>query len=212
MFHRFVTLFFLLTAASWLAAPALAEPAPATVGKVVDQRGAVTVIRQDRAVALVIGAPVFRRDQIHTGADSRVKLELIDGTVLAIGSGSQLTVAEYVTDGDQGRLQGAISLLLGILRATVATGLSPGAFDVESRAAVASVRSTDFIMEATNGHCAVLVIEGEVAVSPTSAGTGEGVTLDAGQGTDVETDSPPTEPKIWGQSRVDAFLARTRTR
>ncbi len=212
MLRRLVTLLVLLAFAPWLVAPALAQPEPSAVGKVVDQRGAVTVMRQDRPVALIVGAPVFRRDQIHTGAASRVKLELVDGTVLAIGSGSQLTVAEYVTDASQGRLEGAISLLLGILRATVANGSSPGAFDVESRAAVASVRSTDFVMEATDGHCAVFVVEGRVEVSQTSAGAGQGVSLDPGQGTDVETGSPPTEPKMWGQGRVDEFLARTRIR
>ena len=69
---------------------------------------------------------------------------------------------------------------------------------------VASVRSTEWVVEATGAGTAVFSIEGPVAVlSPLGS-----VTLATGDGTDVRLGAAPTQPVQWGQARVDRTLAR----
>ncbi|MCP4327819.1 MAG: FecR domain-containing protein [Alphaproteobacteria bacterium] len=175
------------------------------VGWVVQQVGAATSERAGHRVILAIGASVYRADVIRTAEDGRVKVEFADGTIVAVGGGGELVVAEYAVDGDD-RLGAILSLLRGIIRATVAAALPSAEFEVETRAAVASVRSTDFMVEAEDGHSAVVVLDGRVAVA---AGAGA-VVLGPGEGTDVDQGASPTQPKSWGRKRVDSFIARTR--
>ncbi len=180
----------------------------AAVGTVVQQLGTVTALRGAGPGLLLIGAPVFRSDRIVTAAASRVRIEFVDRSVLAIGPESDVVVADYLVDGDDNRLRGVISLLLGIVRATVGPGRPDAAFDIESRAAVASVRATDWVVEVQSDRTSVFVVEGTVTVAAAS-GAGS-VVLTAGQGTDVLIDRDPAEPKLWGAARVRDVLDRTR--
>jgi len=79
---------------------------------------------------------------------------------------------------------------------------------VTTGTAIASVRSTDWVIEAKPDDTAVFVVDGRVQV--VNRGQTGGVLLYPGFGTDVRPDSPPTTPKRWGQARVDSALARTR--
>jgi hypothetical protein len=189
----------------YAAPPAIAGPA--RVGEIIGQSGQATVERVNGTVGLAIGAAVYESDRIVTGPDGRIKVRFKDGTIVAVSNDSELVVADYVTDKDRDRVGAVLSLLLGILRATVAGGGAQGGFEIETRIAVASVRSTDFMVEAKGGHAAVVVLDGTVEVA--GAGTGSTVILEPGEGTDVEAGAPPGTPKRWGQARVDAFLART---
>jgi hypothetical protein len=96
---------------------------------------------------------------------------------------------------------------MGIVR----TGLSDvwkDGFEVRTRAAVASVRSTDWITEAGKDRSSVFVVSGKVSV--TGVAGGARVILEPGQGTDIENGGAPSTPKKWGASRVEQVMARTR--
>jgi hypothetical protein len=163
------------------------------------------VLRGEKAVLLVRGAEVYRADKIFTYQDARVKLRFVDGTVVAVGSDSRLIVREYLSDDSPaGRV---LEMVQGILRATISAVGGGNSFDIRTRTAVASARSTDWMVEAKPDTSAVFVIEGEVAVGSLEA-PGR-VVLSAGEGTDVAAGQPPKEPVNWGQARVDDFLART---
>ena len=124
-------------------APALAEEPVATVSA---QRGTVTVLRGEKAVLLVRGAEVYRADKIFTYQDARVKLRFVDGTVVAVGSDSRLIVREYLSDDSPaGRV---LEMVQGILRATISAVGGGNSFDIRTRTAVASARSTDWMVEA----------------------------------------------------------------
>ncbi|MDH3474756.1 MAG: FecR family protein [Rhodospirillales bacterium] len=186
-------------------APALAQES-GPVGLVVQKTGPVTVLRVAGAAALQVGDPVFQADQLLTGPKSKVKIELLDGSLLALGADSEVAVSEYLLDPAGKRRGGLLDLLRGILRATVAPD-SGGAFDIRTRIAVASTRATDWIVELTEEHVSVFVAEGQVEV--TAYQTGTGVLLEPGFGTDVPEGRGPGQPKEWGQARVDEALART---
>lgn len=185
------------------------RPASATepaVGRVVQQQGDARVVRDGEDGMLAIGAPIFVRDRFETGENGRLKIEFADRSLLVIGNGTRIFVADYAISRSGQRLGAMLSLLSGIVRAVIA---SPGGhFDIGSRAAVASARSTEWLMEADAGETAVFASAGRVAVQ--AVGTNATVLLQPGEGTDVPAEGAPTQPKLWGQARVEAFLARTR--
>ena len=115
-------------------------------------------------------------------------------------------LTRIVTPGDAGPGQGLLDLVGGILRLNL-----PGSwnrFEVITATAVASVRGTDWLIDAQGAqNTAVFVAEGRVEVE-NIARTGA-VLLYPGFGTDVKAGALPTTPKRWAKKRVDAALART---
>lgn len=186
---------------------AAAEP---TVGEVVEKVGSVAVLRSGGSGRLSAGDPILENDLVVTGAEARARIRFTDGTTLAIGSGSQLAVVEYLREDAGNRRRGVLSLLIGIVRAVVAPDAERPGLDIETRVAVASVRSTDLVVESAVGGAAVVTLEGEVAVASRPPGPVETVVLTEGMGTDVPPEGPPSPPARWGDARVAAFLDRTR--
>jgi hypothetical protein len=193
---------------AWNSAPAAADEA--AIGHVVGKRGFVTLTRDDRTRVVPTGAPLLPADRIVTAADGRVEIAFRDRTVLVVGPASEIVVADYVVDVAGDRLRGLLSLIGGILRATVAKASDGGSFDVETRVAVASARSTNFVVETDrHDHAAVFVVDGVVEV--VSKSENAGVRVESGFGTDVFAGKAPTSPKRWGKKRIEAALARTRS-
>ncbi len=195
----------LLAAFVTLTMPAAAQ-SPARIGTVVQQLGSVTVLRGSEPAVLRIGAPVFQGDRVITGSMARIRIELTDRSVLAIGSDTDVALTEQVSDSEGNPIRNVVSLLYGIVRATVQRVGPRQSSDIETQSAIASARSTDWLVEAGPGMSAVFVIEGEVTVG---ACTGGMVQLTPGLGTDVIGTAPPTAPAAWPQDRRDAALART---
>ena len=175
------------------------QAAAAEAGHVLRLTGTVEVLRSGGAMALASGSPLQTGDRIRTGVDARVQIELEGGVVLTLGAESELLVPMQAA-----RSIDIVDLLLGIVRATLPEGSGSG-FLVRGRTAIASVRSTEWIVETSNENTAVFAIEGDVQV----IGTGGSVTLQPGEGTDVPAVSAPTPPKPWGAARSADVLART---
>ncbi len=174
------------------------------VGQVIQQQGVVTARREAVPRPLYVGAAVYTGDRIVTAAEARVEIEFRDGSTLSIGSGTDVEVMDYSPGA---RKSGRLTLLIGILRTSLSDLWTDG-FDVWTRAAIASVRSTDWVTEAREDRSSVFVVSGEVEVAAVADGTR--VRLSAGQGTDVEIGGAPSPPKRWGSARIEDVLARTR--
>jgi hypothetical protein len=188
-----------LLAAVWLApCPAWAE----TVGRVVEQAGDAFFVREGESALLRPGEDLAAQDRVVTAADGKVVIRFDDGSLCTIGPDSELLLADLAAP--QG---GWLDLVHGIVRLILAPGSRAAETGVRTRAAVASVRSTEFVVDAKLDHAAVFVAEGTVHV--TGRLTGASVTLQAGEGTDVGLREPPTPPKRWGDKRVQDVTART---
>jgi hypothetical protein len=177
------------------------------VGRVTVVEGRAVALRGDVRTLLTADAPVYRDDRIRTGPAARLGIAFTDGSTLAVGSDSLVAVSDYAV-ASGGAVDATISLFMGILRAVVAPGTPPGGFEVQTRAAVASVRSTEFVVtvERDDAHMAAFAVSGMVAVIA-PAGT---VVLEPGFGTDVDVGEAPVPPREWGAGRVREVLARTR--
>ena len=196
--------------------PAIAQDA---VGRLSRAEGVVLVLRDGATETLSVGGDVHRGDRIITTPQSRGEITLLDRTIVIIGPSSTLEAVALVTDDAGVRQQGTLNLISGILRALVTPG---GAFDVQTRAAVASVRSTEFVVEVSAPQVSVFVASGVVAVVPfgltddeaSEAAPGEPAapeppTLSAGEGIDVVSGEGMRGVREWGRQRIVDVLDRT---
>ena len=185
--------------------PAWAEAPEAPLGLVAQQAGSVIAQRNDTTRALHVGAAVYRGERLVTGAGALLLVAFTDGSRLTLGADSALLL-----DGARltpaGSLSGWAEILFGIVRVLLRPGERPDGFEIRSRAAVASVRSTEWIVEARGAESDVFVIEGRVAVA---GRTGAIVLLNPGEGVTVREGEAPPTPNVWGAPRVQAVLART---
>lgn len=185
------------------ASPAAGQEAGG-IGRVADLTGPAVVLRDGQPRALYRGARIHRDDRLRTLETAKLKIVFADGSELVLGADSKVAIARYAPDAGHGVLE----LLRGILRAVVAGAPRWERFDVETRNAVASARSTQWVVALTPEQTSVFVVEGAVDVRA----AGRTVRLQEGDGTDVPVGAGPGDPVQWGQARVDRVLDRTTLR
>jgi hypothetical protein len=187
------------------AGPASAQVEEA-VGEIASMSGSVLVLRGQGFTALGPGSAIFAADILRTGPDGKVLILCRDGLRLAIGSGTEVAVRTYLVDAPSGALQVALGLLRGIVRLIGGDSLRRQWIEVDTRTAVASVRSTEWLVESTPKGTGVLSLVGAVEVVGLAGGR---VLLQPGEGTDVPPGRPPNPPARWGAPRRLDAIART---
>ena len=192
-----------LVAAGAGPAPALVEEA---VGEIASMSGSAVVLRGQGFTALGPGSAIFADDIVRTGPDGKVLILCRDGLRLAVGGGTEIAVRAYLVDAPNGTLQAALGLLRGIVRLIGGDSLRRQWIEVDTRTAVASVRSTEWLVESTAKGTGVLSLVGAVEVVGLAGGA---VLLQPGEGTDVPPGGPPNPPARWGAPRRLDAIART---
>lgn len=182
--------------------PAAAQDGVA--GRVSRLAGTVTVVRQGSESPLGMAQEVNVADTIRTTADSRAEVTFTDGSILTVGPNSEVAVSFFAPEASESTA--LLDLVSGIARMTVNKATAWGRFEVRTTTAVASVRGTDYLVEALPEKSSVFVAEGRVAVSSrVGAGT---VVLREGQGVDVTGEYVDLVAKFWGEKRRIEALAR----
>jgi len=194
----------------WLLAAAMgvthAATADVAVGSVLAVRGAVFRDSGSGLQPLAAKATVERGDSIVSKA-GKARISLADGTVISIGENTRIRLADY--QGVSAATATRLALVAGALRLLVNRITPTGRFEVETETAVAAVRGTDWVVEATSEVTSVVVVSGAIAVSSRGAQAQSTVVLDTpGAGTDVPRGSAPTPPVKWAAQRYSATLAR----
>lgn len=187
-------------ALSWSAAPALAETRNCQIERVA---GEATLLHEGKRSPAAPGLALSAKDQLRTGSDGRVEVLCSDQTTITIGADTELNLGSLV--GEQGQSETiGMSLHRGIAR-FLAPVRTWGTFNVFGPVAVASVRSTEWIMETPKRGTNVFVIKGGVEVRSKRS---EGIILGPTYGVDVAKDGTMAEPKQWGAERVEKTLKR----
>src|SRR3954470_17456614 len=191
--------------ASWLplgAARAQAERQAA--GQVTARDGSVVVVRAEGDQPLEPGDALYRGDQIRTGPAAKLRIECEGGLVIVIGPRTDIGIDEYLPAQGGSGLGMVLGLLTGIVR-LIGPAQAPQRLEVRTRVALASVRSTDWLVPARAPGTAlfsergrggppgpaVCAREGRGGVRGTSGGE---VLLEPGFGTDVALGRPPEPP------------------
>jgi len=109
-------------------------------------------------------------DLLKTATSGRVRAGLDDGSILSVGSNSELRVLQH----DAASQQTSLELNAGRLRSKVVKITQPnGKFEVHTPNAVIGVIGTDFYVEYGNNKTTVICYTGVVTVTPLG-GAGEG--------------------------------------
>ncbi len=112
---------------------------------------------------LAVNDPLQWNDVLQTDAKGRVRAVLNDGSILSIGSNSQLKIVQH----DAGAQQTVIDLDYGKLRNQVTKITQPkGKYQVKTSNAVIGVIGTDFYVAYAKGRTSVICYEGRVSVTP----------------------------------------------
>jgi hypothetical protein len=128
-------------------------------------------------------------DLLQTNAKGRVRANLTDGSIISLGSNTQLTVVQH----DAASQQTSLDLKYGKLRNQVVKITQPGGkYEVKTPNAVIGVIGTYFYVGYENGRTTVICYEGTLSVTPgpgakvvqsnnSSDGSDNTVTVAAGQ-------------------------------
>ncbi|MGU3359538.1 FecR domain-containing protein [Methylobacterium sp. M6A4_1b] len=192
-------------AALSLAALVPAQAAPQQVGVVakVDRQAVASQAGQARDMAPQ--GPVFFKDMIRTGAESRLEAKLADDTVLTLGENGRITVDEFVyKPGAQGGklalsvARGAFLFVGGKIE-----GPSGGNVAIKTAVGTLGVRGTTVWGGAIDGGYGVLVLDGEVLLK-TKRGS---VLMRKGEGTMVYGGRAPEAAAPWPEDRTKRAVA-----
>jgi hypothetical protein len=162
--HRF-TCFIALLACLMLAIPMdvaaqAGQDAPAQhAGKLTAVLPVVNVVRGPQQTPASTAEAVYWGDVINTGHLARARVALDDGSVLSVGSDSNLTVTKH----DGGAQQTELDLNYGRVRAKAVKQVKPNAnFQIRTPTGVAGVVGTDFALDSQGDTTRIVVYEGKV--------------------------------------------------
>lgn len=141
---------------------------------------------------LKMGDTIHVGDVIDVPEGAKLKLRMIDGSVLALASGSRMTIKAYSVSG--GKRDARLQLGAGLIRSIVAKVDQPSTFEIGTATSVAAVRSTDWFVEATPDRTTVAVLNGSVAfaaAAPNGAAEPGGVVIPPDSGSEIDSNPPP---------------------
>ncbi len=139
-----------------------------SVGVVSDVENEAQIISQGKEKKISIGMFVEKGSKIVTGKVSRVKIMMMDDSLLVIAPNSEFLIDDYVVDMEKKSRKS----LLGVIRGKVlfyvnkAFSKSDSRFEVKTKSSIAGVRGTKFIVESGEKEF-IGVISGEVLLKTT---------------------------------------------
>ncbi|MGA8408499.1 MAG: FecR family protein [Candidatus Acidiferrales bacterium] len=163
---------------------------PQHAGKITAVLPIVNLIRGPRQTPASTSEEVFWGDVINTGHLARARVALDDGSVLNVGSDTNLAVAQH----DATNQQTDLDLNYGRVRATAAALVKPNAhFRVRTPVGVAGVVGTiiGVFFDPTSGTMQVVCLEGTCQVCDLA---GNCVIMKGGQQSSVHGNSAPSQP------------------
>lgn len=151
----------------------------------------VQIDRASQRTIASIAAPVYWNDDLRSGSSGRARVSLTDGSLLNLGSNSELRVLQH----DAQAQQTSLDLAVGRMRGQVVKLSRPGAkFEIRTPAGVAGLVGTDFYLLATPDYTELIVFEGVVRF--TSFANGQAVTAPAGMKVRISQDGAIAGPLV----------------
>lgn len=193
--------------------------AAADAGQVLTLNGDCADVAGGRRTQLKVGDTVHVGDSLEVADGAKLKLLMVDGSVLALAAGTRMTVQGYAVETGGDRRSAKLKLDGGLLRAIVSKVGEPSTFEVDSATGAAAVRSTDWFFDAEPNKTAVTVLDGAVSFAPRNAAKEEVLVpanstaeLDArsGNGRNGAMRAPRVRPTT--AAELDRLIERTSVR
>ncbi len=153
-------------------------------------------------------------DLLKTEKTGRVRAGLKDGSILSVGSESELRIVQHDTVSQQTELE----MDFGKVRSQVTKVTKAGGkFEMKTPNAVIGVIGTDFYTSFEANKTTVICYKGQVTVTPignavaagVSGSASSAITVSAGQMVVVTSDVPPASPSQTPSDVLEASLAAT---
>ena len=176
-------------------------------GDVLAVGGACLLVTGGQQALLKFKDTVQVGDTVIVPTSGKLKLHMVDGSVLSAAGGTTLTIAAYSADAATQQRDARLTLSSGLLRSVVQSMTGPSRFEVTAATAVAAVRSTDWFIEAKPELTRVGVLTGVVDLS--SRSTGKSVEIPSGDGARVEQGKDPIAPRPWATEEFDEYIKST---
>lgn len=177
------------------ALPVLGEPQAS--GQHAGQIDALIPAATKNAQAATVKEELQWNDLLATEHTGRVRAGLADGSLLSLGSDSELRVVQH----DAASQQTSLEMNFGKMRSQVVKITKPGGkFEVKTPNAVIGVIGTHFIALVEKNKTTVMCIEGRVSVTPlgnaqvaqnSGQATSNSITVNAGQMVVITSVPPP---------------------
>lgn len=123
--------------------------AASNIGSVKNVEGQAWIIRGEEQIPAKAGAGLMVSDTMKTGADGAMGIILRDDTIISMGPGSQMVLADFVFQPEERRL----SMLTRFLKGTftyisgVMAKLDPESVKVETPVGMVAIRGTHFLLK-----------------------------------------------------------------
>lgn len=154
------------------------------VGKTMIARGEVQAgsSEQVNKRPLKRRSSIFENDIISTGASSKTQLRMTDGSMIAMKENTELVIAEYTYNSENGKNSAVLDLVQGGLRSiTGAIKAEKGDYKLTTPIGSIGIRGTHFEVELLNGTVWIAVWDGAIDVL-LSTGLKSGSMLSLGVG------------------------------
>ncbi|CCQ74852.1 FecR domain-containing protein [Magnetospira sp. QH-2] len=184
---------------AWAGQPG--EPA----GKVLRVQGSAVALLDAQPRTLAVGTEVRVGDILSTGANSRLEVELGDGSTLFLGERASFNVIAFSSPKDGGEM--VLRLLSGAFSAVSgAIAKQGGRMDIETPVATIGIRGTTVWGGQLDGDFQVALLDGTRAVVTTRGGRVD--LMKVGDGTLIKNqDTAPAPPKKWGGNKLERAKA-----
>lgn len=117
-----------------------------------------------------LASPVFLKDKISTGMNSKVSFAFDDASTLSIGENARLKITKHIFDPNKNLRQTVIEVSLGAVRFAVTKEKNKNStFKVITPAGIAGVRGTEFVVIVEpDGKTTFVGLEGSIEAIPFS--------------------------------------------
>jgi hypothetical protein len=194
---------------SLIALAAMASAAHAApVAQVVRLSGNAEITRGNATGPLVLGAALEPGDKIKTDGSGRLRLQLIDGSTINLGSQSELVIDDVVSQGPGTERQIELDLATGALRAEAAPATPKSRFEIRTPLAVTAVRGTEWGIVSAAERSDVIILSGRVGVRRNIVSGESAISLTRSLGTSVTAEGLGPVGR-WSPEQLAAFDALT---
>lgn len=161
---------------------------------------------QGPALPLKVRDDVHWQDVVKTEQRGRVRIALLDGSVLNIGARSQMRIVEHNAQTEQTEIE----MTLGRMRSHVVKLTKKGSsFEVKTQTAVIGVVGTIFVVVSLPTQTQVFCLEGVVTVRNIDPAVRGRVRVRQNQSTTVAEGLPPTPPVAMTPAEVQFQMSET---
>jgi len=207
---RSLLAFALLHAVAWMIAPlgglSHAEERPKAVGRLAAVEGDVWILHEWETEyrEALLNDEIFEADRLSTGKDGKARILFQDDSMVALGTNSELAVAQFEHTKEKTGREALVDLLRGKIRFQVVRFFTEGKVDfrIRSASAVVGVRGTEGVLRVQNPTLAYC-LSGILLVENPS--TGEALDLGPMRKALVEKDRPIVVDTI-SPAEADALM------